>query len=182
MCFKPNTVCPNSWYITQSLYHLLSVKKVPSNHPLLYPILLYVLEHVIDPFKCSQELQRVTTKGGKIWCAVPFLQPYHGYPHHYYNMTFQGLTNLFSQYCDVQLLDTRPYALPIDVLKELLTKYMSVLPEAEKSKFSKLRIRDISNSKDSELKEKSWVKKFPEWWNKYFCSVNTVIATKNSNN
>ena len=140
-----------------------------------------VLEHVIDPFKCSQELHRVAVKGGKIWCAVPFLQPYHGYPHHYYNMTFQGLTNLFSQNCDVQLLDTRPYALPIDVLKELLTKYMSVLPEAERSKFSKLRIRDISNSKDSELKEKSWVKNFPEWWNKYFCSVNTVIATKNSN-
>jgi hypothetical protein len=26
---------------------------------------------------------------------VPFLQPLHGYPHHYYNMTGEGLRNLF---------------------------------------------------------------------------------------
>ena len=140
-----------------------------------------VLERVIDPFKCSKEIQRVTAIGGKIWCAVPFLQPYHGYPHHYYNMTFQGLTNLFSQKCEVQLLDTRPLCLPIHVLQELLMKYMSVLPEPERSKFSELTIRDISHSKGSELEDQSWVKNYPEWMNKHFCSVNHIIARKISN-
>jgi hypothetical protein len=33
--------------------------------------------------------------GGELICAVPFRSLYHGYPHHYYNMTHQGLGNLF---------------------------------------------------------------------------------------
>lgn len=38
-----------------------------------------VLEHVEDPFGCARELYRICKPGGKIWCEVPFVQPYH--PH-----------------------------------------------------------------------------------------------------
>ena len=40
---------------------------------------------------------RVVRPGGRIYVAVAFLQPYHGYPHHYYNMTLQGLEQLFAE-------------------------------------------------------------------------------------
>jgi len=55
---------------------------------------LAVLEHVKDPFRCAREIARVLKPGGELMCCVPFLQPLHGYPHHYYNMTHQGLRNL----------------------------------------------------------------------------------------
>jgi hypothetical protein len=42
--------------------------------------------------------------GGRIFAAVPFLQPYHAYPDHYYNMTAGGLRNLFSDF-DIERLD-----------------------------------------------------------------------------
>ena len=42
--------------------------------------------------------------GGRIFAAVPFLQPYHGYPDHYYNMTAAGLRNLFAD-LEVERLD-----------------------------------------------------------------------------
>ena len=54
-----------------------------------------VLEHVKNPFKCAQEIQRVLKPGGVLYASVPFLQPIHAYPHHYYNMTNQGLRQLF---------------------------------------------------------------------------------------
>ena len=55
-----------------------------------------VLEHVKDPFACAQEMIRCLKPEGMLYVVVPHLQPYHGYPHHYYNMTHQGLANLFA--------------------------------------------------------------------------------------
>jgi SAM-dependent methyltransferase len=43
-----------------------------------------VLEHVKYPFRCASEICRVLKPGGWLFCSVPFLQPYHGYPHHYF--------------------------------------------------------------------------------------------------
>jgi len=60
-----------------------------------------VLEHVRDPFLCAREIIRVLKPGGDLFCAVPFLQPMHGYPHHYFNATRSGLTSLFEDSLDI---------------------------------------------------------------------------------
>jgi SAM-dependent methyltransferase len=76
-------------------------------------ISIAVLEHLKDPFRCAQEIARVLKPGGELICAVPFLQPYHGYPHHYYNMTHQGLTNLFDGMLKIDRVEVYGSALPI---------------------------------------------------------------------
>jgi ubiquinone/menaquinone biosynthesis C-methylase UbiE len=63
---------------------------------------LAVLEHVKDPFKCAAEISRIIKPGVSIYCVVPFLQPLHGYPHHYYNMSIQGLKNLFNDTLEIE--------------------------------------------------------------------------------
>jgi SAM-dependent methyltransferase len=40
-----------------------------------------VLEHVKDPFRYEREMAHVLKPGGELFCAVPLLQPVHGYPH-----------------------------------------------------------------------------------------------------
>jgi SAM-dependent methyltransferase len=52
---------------------------------------LSVLEHVKNPFKCAEEILRVLKPGGTLIMVVPFLQAYHGYPDHFYNMTSNRL-------------------------------------------------------------------------------------------
>ena len=59
---------------------------------------LNVPEHVKDPFCAVREIARVMKPGARLDCVVPFLQPLHAYPHHYYNKTAEGLRNLFTPF------------------------------------------------------------------------------------
>lgn len=55
-----------------------------------------VIEHLSDPVKAVKEMCRVLKKGGEAFVVTPFLQAYHGYPHHYQNLTVTGHKHLFS--------------------------------------------------------------------------------------
>lgn len=54
-----------------------------------------VLEHLHNPAKAVQEIMRVLKPGGKVLSVVPFMQGYHGYPHHYQNYTLTGHVHLW---------------------------------------------------------------------------------------
>lgn len=55
-----------------------------------------VLEHLYAPGRAVEEMRRVLTPGGKVFACTPFLQAYHGYPHHYQNFTITGHQRLFA--------------------------------------------------------------------------------------
>ena len=104
---------------------------------------LAVLEHVRDPFACARELLRVTKPGGELLVDVPFLQPVHGYPHHYYNMTAQGLENLFGDQVRV-LTNTVPlHGHPIFGAQWLLRDYANGLPPGISEQFQNMTVREL---------------------------------------
>jgi SAM-dependent methyltransferase len=54
-----------------------------------------VIEHLYNPIQAIKEMHRVLKPSGKAYVCTPFLQAYHGYPHHYQNYTLTGHKRLF---------------------------------------------------------------------------------------
>jgi SAM-dependent methyltransferase len=106
-------------------------------------ISLAVLEHVRDPFKCANELLRVVKPGAEIIVDVPFLQPLHGYPHHYYNMTQHGLRNLFDHSAEILSCYVPPHGHPIFGVQWLLQQYAAGLSEPARTRFEAMTVSDL---------------------------------------
>lgn len=104
---------------------------------------LAVLEHVKDPFKCASEISRIMKFGATLYCVVPFLQPLHGYPHHYYNMSIQGLKNLFDDFLHIEKQEVIASGLPIWTLTWFLNSWLSGLDGDAKNEFLKMTVADL---------------------------------------
>lgn len=138
---------------------------------------LAVLEHVRDPFRCADEITRVLKPGGRIYVAVPFLQPYHGYPSHFYNMSWQGLENLFVDRFDVEESGTPEYGHPIWTLTWFLESYVQGLPPDTARRFRALRVDELMGSGLEHL-EREYAVGLDEERRRELASMNYVLATK----
>lgn len=136
-----------------------------------------VLEHVKDPFRCAREIARVLKPGGELFCAVPHLQPTHGYPHHYYNMTDQGLRNLFADLLDVEKVVVTRYLLPIWSLAWICSSWASGLDGTAKEEFLSLRVADLVGGPNKHL-DRSYVTELPSAVTSELAAGHALFARK----
>ena len=104
---------------------------------------LNVLEHVNDPWLCAREMMRVLRPGGIAYVVVPFLQPLHGYPDHYYNMTISGLRETFRELGDVELQFVPAAGQPIFTLDWILRSYLVGLPPSQQERLRGMTVGEI---------------------------------------
>lgn len=112
-----------------------------------------VLEHVKDPFLCASELSRTLKKGGVLYCSVPFLQPVHAYPHHYYNMTSQGLSNLFTDEINIIQSGIPISGQPLFSLFWLINSWSSGLSGKTRENFLNLTLQEIVSDPERFIEE-----------------------------
>jgi SAM-dependent methyltransferase len=136
-----------------------------------------VLEHVRNPFVCATEIVRVLRPGGKLFCCVPFLQPLHGYPHHYYNMTPQGLKALFERDLHIDDHLVIESILPIWSLTWIVQSWADGLDPATKEEFLNLSVRDLLSPAGS-LLDRTWVKGLASEKNFELASATLLLAHK----
>jgi SAM-dependent methyltransferase len=123
-------------------------------------ISIAVLEHVKNPFVCATEIARVLKPGGWLKCCAPFLQPLHGFPHHYFNMTHEGLRTLFEPYLDIERQEVNPATHPVWAIAWQLRSWTEALPPVAKKAFLRQRVSDLIAFPGAML-QNSWARELP---------------------
>jgi len=108
-----------------------------------YVLSFAVLEHTRRPWDVAREMCRVLKPGGQLWVDYPFLQPVHGYPHHYFNATPMGSASLFEPWCDIQTLEIFDNNHPIRALTWILELWRNGLSETDAASFEAMRVADL---------------------------------------
>jgi len=61
-----------------------------------------VLEHVIDPFRCVEEIYRVLKENGIVYAETPFMQQVHGGAYDFTRFTWLGHRRLFRKFEEIK--------------------------------------------------------------------------------
>jgi SAM-dependent methyltransferase len=101
-----------------------------------------VLEHVKHPWRAAEEIARVLKPGGALYVAVPFLQPLHGYPNHYFNMTGDGLASLFPGF-EVEWHEVIDSLHPIWSVSWILRSWRDGLAGGTRREFEQMRVSEL---------------------------------------
>jgi SAM-dependent methyltransferase len=138
---------------------------------------LAVLEHVKNPFRCAAEIIRVLKPGGELICAVPFLQPEHGYPHHYYNMAPQGLRALFADDLHIDAHRVLRSTHPVWTLNWIIRSWANSLSGGLRESFLDLPLKELLRN-PLDLINRPWARDMPEAATFELASATVLFAHK----
>lgn len=99
-----------------------------------------VFEHVYDPFAVLKECRRIVKEGGYFLTDTAFMQPYHGFPAHYFNMTPVAVERYFAD--DMELVSSKigPNANPGTATLLTLERLMLAVGHKKAAEFKDMKV------------------------------------------
>jgi SAM-dependent methyltransferase len=104
-----------------------------------------VYEHLADPGQVTRELHRVLKPGGHILIDTAFMQPLHGDPDHYNNMTLSALKRLMGGFT-IEQEGIQPHQMPSFGLRMQIEAVLPFMRDGDwKARFDHL-LRELNKS------------------------------------
>ena len=107
----------------QNVDILADIVRIPFGNDTVRSVVIdAVLEHVPEPHAVVDEIYRIVAPGGKVFCVVPFIHSYHGYPKNYFNISKDGISYLFRRFRECEI---GCYRGPTSAIISLIAEYFA---------------------------------------------------------
>ncbi len=110
----------------QNVDIICDIENIPfKDNSVDFIINIAVLEHVPNPQKVITEINRILKPGGKIYCFIPFMQPFHASPYDFQRFTYEGMKHQFRDFKIIKLKSIGPTSGMLWVVQEWLALFFS---------------------------------------------------------
>lgn len=104
-----------------------------------------VFEHLHDPLASASEVRRVLKEGGRFYIDTAFLQSYHGFPGHYFNMTPQAIETFLVDSFILEHAQTPDSGTVLHSVVALFDRLLLNLPSHERDRLNALSLAEVLN-------------------------------------